>query len=1454
MYGPTETTVWSTIKKLNKSSNITIGKPIANTTCYILDKNKKMLPIGEPGELYIGGDGVSSGYWNKKELTEEKFIKSPFKEGEIIYNTGDLAYINENYEIVHLGRTDFQVKIRGHRVELEEIEDKILKFENITECVVKPIDNFNKLCAYYISNNEINTSELRKYLSKSLPNYMVPNYFIKIKSLPYTPNGKIDKKALPCPKIYENNEKIIENDNSNEKIDYIDYAEWEFKNLKEGKLEEQKNFWINEFKNDIPVLNFPTDYVRPNVQSFEGAKICKTIDRNLTKEINNLAKKLNVSTYILLLSAYYILLFKYTNSEDIVVGTPIIAREKKDLLEIIGMFVNSLPLKNHINKEQTFKIFLNSVKENFTKAFAHGMYPFDELVSDLKIKKNTSKSSLFDTMFIYQNNGIASLSFNDVKAKVYVPDTGVSKFDFSIEVIPKETEELDLNFEYCTRLFKKETIERFATHFINIVKKIIENCEEKIENIDILSKEEKNKILYEFNNTKKDYPKNKTVIQLFEEQVEKNPNNIAIVFEDKKITYNELNEKANCLAEDLINKKIKNDETIGILLNRTINMIVSILACAKSGVKYVLIEKTLPIERIQYILKNSNSRLLITNADFYNNKFNINKILLDKYNFKLKNKINKNYSKNNENLCIIYTSGSTGMPKGVILKQKGIINLIYAMNDAMNLKICNRFISHAAVSFDMFAFEIYCSILNGKTLYLTNDSEQKDSIAISNMIIKNNIDFLVSTPSKIELLLSDDELSKCLEKIKVFLMGGEVFTGNLYNRMRMKTEGNIYNGYGPTEITACCSIKKVENEKEINIGKPVNNAQIYILNNDLNLCPIGIIGELCVAGEGLAEGYVNNKEYTNKAFVKVKSINADVYRTGDLAKFNNNGELEYIGRNDFQVKLHGQRSELEEIEKNILDIKAINNVCVCIKKLQDKEILCAFYTVNNKISKTEIKEILKKKLPSYMIPMYFGQLNELPLTINGKIDRNKLYVNLNIDDDIILPSNKIEENILNIYKKILGEEHIGVRNNFFEIGGDSITAMKACIECKKKNLNVTYADIFKFPTVEELSKNIKIVKENLNDVINKCEKSEFYPTSSAQKRTYITSNMNKNSTLYNVYGGILFENAPDVNKLQKALDIIVSRHESLRTYFEIIDGKIVQKIVDELVVKVNVQDVNTNEPDELFYIYQSIFDLSKAPLFNMFLFKLPNGKALLMLDAHHIIFDGISFNNFMQELEFIYNEKELPKINISYKDFAVWENNKLNTNEYEESKTFWLKEFSGDIPVLNLPLSYQRDNKKSYEGKNSVISLSKDITEKINAFANKNNVTPYIIMLACYYILLYNYTEQEEIIVGTPVSGRINKELESLIGMFVNSIPLKNRCMPNMEFKKFLENVKNNCINAFSHQDYPFDMLVNDLNIPKNISRNPLFDTMFSYQNKELETVNIGRNNRKLCCASFYYF
>jgi len=1253
-------------------------------------------------------------------------------------------------------------------------------------------------------------------------------------------------------KLY-NGDELAEN-----KIQYVDYAEWEYKNLKENNMKESKDFWINQFKDDIPVLNMPTDYVRPAVQSFEGAKVYKTIPKDLTEKINSLARKLDVSNYMLLLACYYVLLSKYTNQEDIVVGSPVIGRDKEELLNIMGVFVNSLALKNHIDSSMSFYEFLNNVKSNSIKALSHQVYPFDELVNNLNITRDNSRSPLFDTMFIYQNDGMTPVHFNGINAKYYFPDTKISKFDLSLEVVPSQNV-LALNFEYCTKLFNKNTIERFSEHFINILEKIVDNYNLKIADIDILSVDERNKILYEFNDTYLDYDKSKTVVNYFEEQVQKTPNNIALVFGDKSFTYKDINEKANQLAHYLYDKGVRLGDSIGIMLHRAPEMIIGIIAILKVGASYTPIDPEYPIDRINYILKDSNTKKLLVHSSTLN-------ILSDDYYEKINVDINCDIFKTNktENLNIsiptdsliymIYTSGSTGNPKGVMVTHKNINNFILAEKQLIDFAENKVMLSITTICFDIFALEIWCSLTSGMKLVLANDAEQLSPNLLRTLCLKNNVNMVQTTPSRYSAVLLGADNLDFFDNFTDIMVGGEPFPKTLLEKLQQCCSANIFNMYGPTETTVWSTFKDLTNTSNITIGRPIGNTTCYILDKDKNLLPPCIPGELYIGGDGVTKGYWKREDLTNEKFITSPFRKDEIiYNTNDLAYFTIDGEIVHLGRTDSQVKIRGYRIELEEIENKLLKLPFIKKVTVVKQNIENRDFISAYYVATTPLKTNEIRKFLSTSLPDYMIPSYFTQLEDFPYTPNGKIDKNALPLpDISSKENTIqyvAPRNNTEIALVTILENILKVSNISVLDNFFSLGGDSLTAIVLCTNVKRQfNVEISFKDVMNNPIIEDLASIIDNTQTTNNtSIIKNVQKRDYYPASSAQKRMYLASQMDNDSTLYNIAGGVLLDTLPDVDKLQKVFNTIIKRHESLRTYFDVIDGNIVQKIVENLDIKITVEKVNTSNIDELFTKYQSVFNINKAPLFNVFLLIMPNNKVLLMLDVHHIIFDGTSLNNLIQEVSTLYNEKDLTKLDISYKDFAVWEEEQLLKDGFKDSKDFWIKQFKDDIPILNMPTSYPRPASKSYEGTTFVNMLSKELTTKVNNFASKYNVTPYMLMLCVYYILLYKYTNQEDIVVGSPISGRNHSELEPLLGMFVNSIPLKANISSNSNFEELLTNIKDVCINAFAHQDYPFDVLVSDLNIPRDASRNPLFDTMFIYQNNGYSAVDFNGINANIC-------
>lgn len=1370
LYGPTETAVYSTIKEQTNDSNINVGKPIANTQIYILNNKLKMVPFGFSGEIYIAGQGVCRGYLNNKELTEKSFIKNPYNKG-IIYKTGDLGYINQDGNLVCLGRSDSQVKIRGLRIELGEIEEILSKHNSIKSCaVVKRTDSKNReaLCAYYTSDENIETLVLKKYLETFLPKYMIPQYFTKMEELPHTPNGKIDRRALPEPEIKSSISEIVLPRNNTEfklvnmykdilnidnvsiedsffdiggdslsainlsaqiqselnaqlfvkdimenptvrqlsdlilkgnnsikaieikkikkaefyevssaqkrmyfasqstgndstvynipggviidgildveklekclniivkrhetlrtyfemyearvvqkivdelqfnfdvienidykdlnsifkefvkpfdlskaplfrveylkftnkksalffdahhiicdgtsiavfvdelcklyngetlpdlEITYKDFAQYEIDNLSSKKLEEAKEYWLNRFKGEIPVLNMPTNYTRTADISFEGKKVYSSIGEEDVNKIERVCKELQITPYMLLLSAYYIMLYKYTSQNDIIVGSPVVSRDIKSTYNLIGMFVNTLPLRESIDGNITFKDFALSLKNDLLDAYKYQTYPLDELVNNLDLKRNSSKNPLFDTLFTYQNNGLKSFNFEDFKFKYYVPDTGISKFDLSLE-ISHNNNNMQLSYEYSTKLFNKSFINNLSNHYLNIVKKVLENVDSKIADIDMLSEKEINKIENEFNNTKLEYPTDKTIYELFEEQAQKTPNNIAIAFEDQTITYKELNIKVNRLANQIKNEKLFNKITkektkiIGIMLNRRPEIIVSMLAILKLGCAYLPIDPTYPDERIEYIINDSKINLILTEEQLmwkFNSKSNetgrlskIKTILVDdKNNYTNKEKV-ETLAKPDDLAYLIYTSGSTGNPKGVMITQKNVVNFIFAMQKKLPIKNDSSIVSITTMCFDIFVLESLMPVCLGMKVVLANNDEQNSPILLNELCKKNDVNVIQTTPSKFSFLISDESNLDFIKNMKLILLGGEAFPSALLNTITKYSKSKIFNMYGPTETTVWSSVKELTHEKQITIGKPIGNTKIYVLDNDLNEVPINVPGKIFIGGDGVTKGYLNREELTSEKFIEYNGN--IVYDTGDLGKLNSNKEIEYLGRTDFQVKFRGLRIELGEIEKAISSYKLINNSVVTLKNINGRNVLCGYFISDGRISISLLRNRLIKKLPNYMVPTYLMQVKNFEYTPNGKIDRNKLLIPSISSKEIVLPETPLQRRLLVIWKNILSIEQISVNDNFFEIGGDSLSALKLQLELMKINININYADIFANNTIQTMCSFIENHSKTEETHI-KYKKIEFFKINRLLRKNRINKLELKQKEIKNV--------------------------------------------------------------------------------------------------------------------------------------------------------------------------------------------------------------------------------------------------------------------------------------------------------------------------------------------------
>lgn len=1701
-YGVTEATIDSSyyeeaFNNLPLSGNTPIGKPLQNTALYVLNQHNNLVPIGVPGELHIGGHGVALGYVNNETLTTQKFIQNPFKKGEKMYKTGDVVRWLPNGNLEFTGRNDEQVKVRGYRIELKEIENCLLKNARIKDAIVtvrSDEENEKHIFAYFIPKDNIGIPELRAYLKAQLPEFMLPSYFIELETIPLTPNGKVDKNALPgldtlatpnenyepprnetdrivlsiwedvlkrtnlgindnffeCGghslkattlvsrihkglqadvplsivfktptvkeisdyiknqspgkydkiegaaeqpfyplssaqkrlyllhqiegaettynmpgaltiageidiQLFENvfqkliarheilrtsfsmqngepvqwihenvpfnihyraeNKEEISNliksfvhsfdlsiaplfrvsiirladekhlllfdmhhiisdgvsmnrmiqeifrdynglEVAEQTIQYKDYAVWQQEFLKSKKINEQEQYWLSQFEDEVPIIAMPTDFTRPTVKSFAGERLQIKLNADQTQQIREFATQNEFTLFHLLLTTYSVLLSRYSGNEDLVIGTPIAARRHQELEHVIGVFVNTLALRNLPSSDKTFISFLREVRENSIAAMENQDYPFEMLIEKLDLKRDMSRNPLFDHLFSFLQQEHTELKLGDAVIEPLQEMNATSKFDILLEAVDCQ-DTMRLNFEYSTELFKEETIGKFATHFIHLLLYAASNPSKTLASLSMLSEEEKGQLLVDFNDTYADYPREKCIHQLFEEQVFKTPDNIALVFDDEQLTYAELNAKADQLARAILNDQKDTEKIVAILAERSMEMVIGILGILKSGCAYLPIDPDYPATRIEYMLQDSGASTLIVHGELPDQLTFTGKIIPIKEAFSSTYEVVEEQKKINKTApsdlaYIIYTSGTTGQPKGVMIEHRNVVRLFFNDKNVFDFNSEDVWTLFHSYCFDFSVWEMYGALLHGGKLIIVPKIITQSPKNYLQLVASEHVTVLNQTPGSFYNLIHEAHASEHLNmSLRYVIFGGEALKPGKLKEWKLKyPEIRLINMYGITETTVHVTYKEITDfeirNNRSNIGKPIPTLSMLVLDKHQNLLPVGVPGELCVGGEGLAQGYLHKPELTNEKFIDHPFVPGEkLYRSGDLVKILSTGEFEYLGRIDHQVKIRGFRIELGEIESCLLTYKDVKDAVVIDRA--DKSgvsYLCAYIVSDTKIEVPVVRNYIGKQLPDYMIPSYFISLDSLPLTSNGKVNRKALPLPEAIDytssNEYIAPTNSIEEKLVAIWEEILNLKKIGISDNFFELGGHSLKAAVLAMQIHKEfDVEIPLKLIFSNPVISALASYISSSERSLFSSIEPAESTEFYPVSSAEKRLFILNQMDNSGISYNIPGVFIIEGACDIQKLQRAIVELIHRHEILRTSFTIRTSDVFQKINEQTDFDIEVLEIDEEQLEETVKNFIRPFDLSHAPLMRVGIIQATSGKNFLLFDIHHIIADGVSIEVLIKEISDLYDGKRLEPLRIHYKDYAVWQQSWLKSDKGATQKQFWLSRFADEVPIVDMPTDYLRPSIKSFEGARYNFKLSHELTLKIKEIAQEHSVTPFMLFLSFYTILLSKYSSQDDIVIGTPVAGRQHADLQHLIGVFVNTLPLRNMPSSDKSFKVFLEEVKENSLKALQNSDYPFEELLEHLDIHRDMSRNPLFDFMFTYQEGTNEAIEL---------------
>lgn len=842
----------------------------------------------------------------------------------------------------------------------------------------------------------------------------------------------------------------------------------------EKYMQRAKEFWLKSFSNIGEPLNLPIDFPRQEIQQFEGDRRVFAVGRELSQKVEDICKKYKVTINHYLMTIYAIMLSKISGQEDIIIGTPVSSRRNSEQEKIIGLFLNTLPIRVEVNGKKSFLELLDEVKMFNLMAMKYQNYTLDMIVNDIEFPKDLSRNPVFDVAFLYNSN----IVIDPENCENYYR-TESAKVDLSVE-ITNSVNGIRFLMEYCTKLFKPETCEKFGQLFIRVLEQVTICPEINIESIQKLTNDEKDKVLYQWNKTKFEYNKNETIGDLINKISNEKKDDISLTCMEESLTYSEMNKIINQFASFLRMKGIGRNDVVGIMMEPGIDMVLAILGIIKSGAAYLPIAVNTPEQRINFIIKDSGAKLLVLD-NFYvkeNNVCIFNKNDLDRYSSEI-----EVINRPDDLLYIIYTSGSTGNPKGVMVSHKNVVNFIHGINKAVNMSEHKKILLLTTICFDISVLEMIVSLSLGLEVFVVNKEMQNDINLLLNIVSNNNIDMLQFTPSRFQLITMVPKWEEKLAKVKSILIGGEAFPNSLLDKVLLLKNTKIYNVYGPTETTIWSTVAEISSN-HITIGKPIANTQIYILDKDRNCVGIGEEGEIYIAGDGVTKGYRNNENLTREKFIINDYTGELMYSTGDIGKWNEDGTLQCLGRIDFQVKIRGYRIEIGEIEQQIQKFKGIENVVVVdyIDK-NDNKYLCAY--IKGSIERFEVlKRHLETTLPEYMIPSYFIKIDEIPLNNNGKVDRKKLPLPQIKKKEVKVNNIRLslmEKRIIDVFKEVLSIEDISLQDDFFDIGGNSLLAIKADLLFEQNKIGITGQNIYQYRTVGRLAQYLEKEKVDLND-------------------------------------------------------------------------------------------------------------------------------------------------------------------------------------------------------------------------------------------------------------------------------------------------------------------------------------------------------------------------------------